>query len=122
MFDRLPGPGRDGFPGPGWDHPWWQGLLGWFVPLLLLLGFAALVVWAVLRTTQRRHPVPAAPGWPGPWRPDDAALEQARLRYARGETPREEFLQVSADLQGGTAGPAAGPLDGREAPGSGEEA
>jgi hypothetical protein len=49
-----------GCPGPGWDDPWWQGFLGWLLPLLFLVGIAALVVWAVLRVTERGQPAPLA--------------------------------------------------------------
>ncbi len=101
MFDQLFNHGPDRFIGPGWHHPWWQGFLGTLVPLLLLLGLAALVVWAVMRASDRRPPASLSqPPWPA--RPADTALEQARLRYARGEMSREEFLQVSNDLQGGS--------------------
>jgi len=31
---------------------------------------------------------------------EDAALREARMRYARGEMTREEFLQTSGDLGG----------------------
>ncbi|HEX2089422.1 MAG TPA: SHOCT domain-containing protein [Actinomycetota bacterium] len=94
--------GRHGpFIGPPWQDPWWHGLLGTVVPLLLLLGLAALVVWAVLRVSDRHPPASLSqPPWPA--RPADTALEQARLRYARGEMSREEFLQISSDLQGGS--------------------
>ena len=33
-------------------------------------------------------------------RPVDTALQEARMRYARGEMTREEFLQISTDLGG----------------------
>ena len=83
--------------GHGWGYPWWPGFLGWIMPLLFLLGIGALAVWAVLRATDRRHPE-GAPWAPAQGTPGDAALEQARLRYARGEISREEFFQISADL------------------------
>jgi putative membrane protein len=104
VIDQLlsHGPGR--FPGPGFHHPWWQGLLGTLLPLLLLLGLAALVVWAVLRVSDRRPPAALTSPPPWPARPADNALELARLRYARGEMSREEFLQVSSDLQGRSPG------------------
>ncbi len=103
MIDQLfsHGPGR--FPGPEWHHPWWQGFLGTLMPLLLLLGLAALVVWAVLRVSDRRPPASLSPP-PWPARPADNALEHARLRYARGEMSRDEFLQISSDLQGRSSG------------------
>jgi uncharacterized membrane protein len=92
--------------GPDWiDRPWW-GMFGWLMPLLLVGIVAAVAVWAVARMT-REHPTGAAtmiPPFPGPgllpppaFGPG-AALEQARMRYARGEIAREEFLQVSRDL------------------------
>lgn len=103
----------DRFPGPGFGQPWWQGFLGWFVPVLLLLGIAALVVWAVLRVTERRYPAAVPPQWlPAPQRLGDPAQEQARLRYARGDMSREEFLRVAADLQSDPAGTWAGPAAG----------
>ena len=95
--------GRFGGPGPGWDAPWWQGFLGVLIPTLFLIALVVLAVWAVLRVSERRLPSAPAPLPPG-GAPRDAALEQARLRYARGEMSREEYLQVSADLAGATAG------------------
>jgi putative membrane protein len=38
---------------------------------------------------------------------DDEALDALRLRYARGEMTREEFLQANEDLGGGPATPVA---------------
>ena len=101
MIDQLLRHGPGGFPGPGWHSPWWHGFLGTLLPLLLLLGLAALVVWAVMRVSDRRPPASLSqPPWPA--RPVDNALEQARVRYARGEISRDEFLQISNDLQGGS--------------------
>ncbi|MDQ4145313.1 MAG: SHOCT domain-containing protein [Actinomycetota bacterium] len=81
----------------GWGFPWWQGLLGSILPLLFLVGIGALVLWGVLRVTERGRP-PDERWSTAAARPGDSALEQARLRYARGEISREEFLQISADL------------------------
>ncbi len=75
------------------DRPWW-GFLGWLLPLLVVAGLVALAVWLVVRAAGRPAPAPPAP----PAR--DAALEQARLRYARGEIDRDTFLQLSRDLGG----------------------
>lgn len=87
----------DSFWGHGLGYPWWPALMGWILPLLLVLGMGALVTWGVLRATERGRGL-------GEWRspaarPGDSALEQARLRYARGEVAREEFLQIAADLR-----------------------
>ena len=89
--------------GPGFrfEHGGW-GVLGWLLPLLFIGVLVGLVVWLVLRTTQR--PAPATgpgPGWsPAPPVAPNAALEQVRARYARGEISREDFLQMSSDLGG----------------------
>jgi hypothetical protein len=86
----------------GWfDRPWWADLLAWLVPILLIALVALLVVWVVSRTTRR----PVSPAPPAP--PRDGALEQARMRYARGEIDRDAFLQLASDLGGGIAPQAA---------------
>jgi uncharacterized membrane protein len=65
--------------------------------VLLFAAIAMLVVWLV--TGARRghfmheHATPARPS-------ADTALQEARMRYARGEMTREEFLQISTDLGG----------------------
>ncbi len=82
---------------PGFHHAAWGGP-GGIVLLLLLVLVAAVLVWAIVRLTQERRMAgmpAAAPG--APHRPD-AAIEQARLRYARGELDREAFLRIAADL------------------------
>jgi uncharacterized membrane protein len=85
----------------GW-HGDGAGPLGWAVFALLM---AALVLGAV-----------ALAGWLGGWRerraiqapPTGATaadpLAILRLRYARGELAREEFLRASEDLGGTPAG------------------
>lgn len=86
-----------------WDHGGGPGPLGWAFFALLLLGLlagvVALGVWlAGGRTARSALPVPAE-------RPSgDDALAALRLRYARGEIAREEFLRASEDL--GAAPPA----------------
>jgi hypothetical protein len=109
--------------GPEWvDRPWW-GTFGWLAPLLLVAGLTGLVVWIVMRTSTRPAvagmpsggPAPTAmqadaapaaalvttipaPAGTVPGVGSDVALEAVRLRYARGEMTRDEFLQVSRDL------------------------
>ena len=97
-----PPPGFGGGSGPVFVHtgPWQHGWFGWLLPILFLAVVAGLVIWVVLRVT-RRPPV-LAPAWGPPRFGSDAALGEARLRYARGEMSREDFLQVSGDL--GTGG------------------
>jgi putative membrane protein len=80
-------------------HGWWWGL-GVILPSLLILVLIGVTIWAVFRITAR-GPVPAM--GPGPSTPAgrrDQALEEVRLRYARGEMTREEFVQRSRDLGG----------------------
>jgi putative membrane protein len=73
------------------DHGGWP-LFG-ILPLLLMLVLIAVAVWAVLRVTGRSSVAVA-----GPVARVDPALEEIRLRYARGEIGREEFVQRSHDL------------------------
>lgn len=80
----------------GWfDRPWWADVLAWLVPILLVALLVLLVVWVVSRTAR---PVSAPPA-----PPRDDALEQARIRYARGEIDRETFLRLQQDLGGSGA-------------------
>jgi uncharacterized membrane protein len=90
------GPGGRGFV----HHGWWWGFWGHFIPFLLFVGLIALVVWALFRFSGPRYaPAVASPGVaPMPRR--DPALEEVRLRYARGEMSREEFVQRNQDLGG----------------------
>jgi uncharacterized membrane protein len=85
-------------------HGWFW--FGWLMPILFLAVVAGLVVWIVLRTT-RRPPAPAvAGGWVPRFGPDPA-VEHARMRYARGELSRQDYLRVREDLTPG--GPAVAP-------------
>ena len=63
---------------------------------LLVAALVWLVVWLVRSphhgVFHEHHVTPP--------RSSDAALQEARVRYARGEMTREEFLQISTDLGG----------------------
>lgn len=84
---------------------WWS--VGDVLPLLLLVVLIGVVVWAVLRVTRHdRTPVGAVAG-------ADSALREARLRYARGDMTRDEYLEKNRDL-GGTAPPPEQPPAGNE--------
>ena len=80
--------------GPHAHHP----VFG--VLFLILLG--ALVVLAVLAVsrfwTARTAPTGAAPRVGGPGIPQDPALTELRLRYARGEITPDDYLQRVAGL------------------------
>ena len=83
----------------GWqtvDHGWWPGLIHELVPLLFLAAFVLLAVWAVRRITDERRLLAVAPSRRG----HDGALQELRLRYARGELDRDEFVQRVRDLGG----------------------
>ncbi|TMK37039.1 MAG: SHOCT domain-containing protein [Actinobacteria bacterium] len=96
--------------GPGFEHhgAWW-GILHLlpFVMLLLLIGVG---IWAVIRFTSRPIPLGAGVG-PAPLPPRDPALEELRIRYARGELEREDFAQRMRDLGGTDIGDRASPVD-----------
>jgi hypothetical protein len=72
--------------------------------LLLVLSFAALVLWqlsarrAVAGPGGRRRF--AFAGGPGPRRRRPDPVELLRMRYASGEINRDEFLERTADLGG----------------------
>lgn len=94
---------------PGYyDHGFW--LYG-MIPFLMFLVLVGVAVWAVIRLSSRpAGPVALGPR-PAPPMPRDPALEELRVRYARGELDREEFLQRSRDL-GGTDGGSTAPPGG----------
>lgn len=77
---------------------WWVANFVW---LLLIAALVAVAVIFVLRLAGRP---PTGGGTAGPSRPAfDPAVNELRLRYARGEVSREEFLQAAGDL--GAPGP-----------------
>jgi putative membrane protein len=97
--------GRFGPPDRGFvvHHGWWWGFWAHFIPFLFFVALIGLVVWAVLRLSGRTY-APAMAAAPAGFVPAprmDPALEEVRLRYARGEMSREEFVQRSQDLGGG---------------------
>jgi uncharacterized membrane protein len=89
--------------------------LAW-VLFALLLVLLLLVIANLAATLQRkrrgawgRSQGPWQHRWAGPAFAGGAPEEVLRLRYARGEISRDEFLQASADLAGPGAPP---PADG----------
>jgi uncharacterized membrane protein len=67
----------------------------WLVPLLFLVALTAMFAWMVLQSRRRPAVVAASAGAAG-----DPALDELRLRYARGEVSREDFVATEADLRG----------------------
>jgi putative membrane protein len=103
LFDQIdPRFGGHGFGGGGFGHHglWLFGV----VPLILWVILIGVAIWAVLRVTSGRTMVSAPTPTPIAPRPD-TALEEVRLRYARGEMSREEFIQRTRDLGGSPAEP-----------------
>ena len=96
---------------PGWGpyvhhDAWWQSGFH-LLPLLLFAVFIGVLVWGVLRlsssgafTRSGAAISPAGPMPPAGPPPRDQALEELRVRYARGELDRSDFLERSADLGG----------------------
>lgn len=82
------------------DHGWGWWFLGGIVPLLFFGLLIALVVWAVFHLSRTWGPAAAPPAPPAPGPRADQALEEVRIRYARGEMGREEFLERFRDLGG----------------------
>ena len=101
--------------GPGVEHhgAWW-GILH-LLPFLILLVLIGVGIWAVLRITSRPVPLSAGIG-PASLPPRDTALEELRIRYARGELEREDFAQRMRDLGGTEIGGRASTVDPSVAP------
>lgn len=85
--------------GPRVDHGWWPGILGDVVPLLFLVALFAFGIWAVRRITDQDRMQSVGVGVPAPAAPD-GALQELRLRYARGDLDRDEYVQRFRDLGG----------------------
>jgi len=80
----------------GMHHPLLGLLFG-----LMLLALLAAGIYALVRLARRNHHGPslvAATGQAGSG--GDPALAELRLRYARGDVSRDDYLQRSADLTG----------------------
>ena len=77
---------------PG-NNYWWVANLVW---LLVLGGLVALGVALALRLVSR---LPTGGDSAGPRPPAfDPALNELRVRYARGEVSRDEYLRAASDL------------------------
>jgi uncharacterized membrane protein len=92
MFDRFPRGGFHRVDGVG--HDVFHVIFG----IALLALVVLLAIWLV--QSIRRTSLPTAYGSPLPGARADAALEEARVRYARGDITREQFLEISRDLGG----------------------
>jgi putative membrane protein len=114
QYGSMPSGGMPGGMQPGqgaeWmEHatPWWDGPAH-LLPFLLFAMLIGVLVWGIIRLTTDRAPLAAAVSRaaapPAPVAQIDAAGQELRVRYARGDITREEYLTRSADL-GLTPGP-----------------
>jgi len=83
----------------GFEHHGGHQWLG-FLFLALLLVLLALLIGSVVRGIRSRRTAAEAAATAGP--PGDDALSVLRLRYARGEIGRDDFLRAHEDLGGGS--------------------
>jgi uncharacterized membrane protein len=102
------------------EHGGW-GWVGGLISVLFIAGLITLLVLVVLRVSGRGfHPLQhaVAGGWaPLPVAPPvDEAVAQLRLRYARGEVGRDEYLRIAADLGAPVVAQTATPSTGPEPP------
>ncbi len=66
--------------------------LFWLLILVLFVALAVLAIYSIIRLMRSGGQAATAPGGP------DAAVESVRMRYARGEIDRDEFIRVASDL------------------------
>lgn len=81
------------WPWGGWWSGGWMMVLGGIYSLLVLVAVILAIVWLVQAAGRPRPAPPAAPHPPA-----EDAVAVARLRYARGELTRDQYLQLMADL------------------------
>lgn len=91
--------------GRHWDHRG-ADALWWILWLVVMAALVAAAVFFALRMSGRAAPS-GGPGPPVPTPsgfartespPTDPALTELRLRYARGEISRDDYLTAAADL------------------------
>jgi uncharacterized membrane protein len=91
---------------PGYQvvhHGWGPGIIDELIPLLFLAAVLVFGIWAVRRITDGNRLLmtgvsPRASGMATAGA--DGALQELRLRYARGEVDRDEFVERFRDLGG----------------------
>ena len=84
-------------------HDAWWGFFH-LLPFLMFLVLIGVGIWAVLRLSSRPLAAAGAGAVGAPSR--DAAVEELRIRYARGELGRDDFAQRMRDLGSHDIGPA----------------
>ena len=77
---------------------WWESL----IHVLVFAAVVVLVVFLIRRLFGDHHHAHHG-SWTAPPPPPahaDPALNEARLRYARGEISRDDYLRIATDLTG----------------------
>jgi putative membrane protein len=90
---------RFGPRGPIEIHRLGYPVLHFVFAFAILALIALLAVWLVMSIRRTQVAPAGGPALPPP-ATEDVAMREARMRYARGEMTREEFLQISSDLGG----------------------
>lgn len=81
------------------DHRWGGNDYWWLANLIWLVLIAGLVALAVIFALRLAGRSPTGSDGIGPSRPAfDPAVNELRLRYARGEVSRDEYLGAARDL------------------------
>jgi putative membrane protein len=77
---------------------WWM-IFGMAWTVIFWVAIIGLIVWAVSRFSSGGSVRPTTESRPSATLPqEDAPIEIAKKRYARGEITREEFEQVRQDV------------------------
>jgi putative membrane protein len=93
----------------GGEWGWQRGLFLLLIVIALVVGTVLVVRMWLARPHNGGRPFWLGGGPGGGHAPHNPALAELDLRYARGEMPREEYLQRRADLLGHVGGPPASP-------------
>ncbi len=81
------------------DHRWGGNDFWWLANLMWLLLIAALVAVAVIFALRLAGRLPVGPGTTGPPGPEsDPAVDELRIRHARGEVSRDDYMRAARDL------------------------
>ncbi len=73
---------------------WWGLILNAVFGIVILAGLIWLAVWTVRRFNNGNHTNSGITAITQ----STSAIEQAQLRYARGEITREQYQQILADI------------------------